>query len=98
MVPLWLFVRAAVTGSLTDIRGWERDHPELFDPDPSRYPAAQTWARERREEGVDGVAYASVRKAGGQCTALFRPRIIHACRIVKPLNYLWNGSRIVGWA
>ena len=91
-------LRAAATGTLADIRGLERDHPELYDPDPARYPAARAWARARREEGADGVAYASVRRTGGQCAALFRPRAIHACRIVRPLNYLWNGSRIVGWA
>ena len=91
-------LRASVTGTLADIRGQQARHPGLCDPDPSRYPGAQAWARERRSEGLDGVAYSSVRRAEGHCAAVFRPRAVTSCRILRPLHYLWNGSRIVGWA
>lgn len=90
--------RATVDGDLVDIRGRQAEHPALYDPDPARYPAAQAWAAACRSEGGEGVAYSSVRRAGGQCAALFRPRVISACRIVHPLHYLWNGNAIVGWA
>ena len=91
-------LRAAVTGSLADIRGREKEWPQLYDPDPDRYPAAQAWAVARRGEGLDGVAYSSVRRSGGSCAALFRPRAVAACRIMRQLTFLWNGKRIVGWS
>jgi len=91
-------LRAKVSGSLADIRGRQAERPELYDPDPDRYPAAQAWAAACRGEGRDGVAYSSVRRAGGQCAALFRTRAVADCRIIRPLHYLWDGSRIAGWA
>jgi hypothetical protein len=91
-------LRAAFGGDLVDLRGPDAPPPALLDPDPDRYPAAQAWAKARRNEGLDGIAYPSVRKAGGQCAALFRPRAVRSCRVMKQLHYLWNGSRIVGWS
>ncbi len=91
-------LRASVTGTLADIRGQQARYPSLYDPDPGRYPAAQAWALERRAQGLDGVAYSSVRRADGQCTAVFRPRAVGSCRILRPLHYLWDGRRIAGWA
>jgi hypothetical protein len=29
---------------------------------------------------------------------MFRPRAVQDCRILRPLHYLWNGRRIVGWS
>lgn len=91
-------LRAAVSGDLVDLREPGAPAPLLLDPDPARYPAAQAWAKERRGEGADGIAYPSVRRAGGVCAAVFRPRAVRACRVMKLLHYLWNGSRIVGWS
>ncbi len=91
-------LQAAVSGALTDIRGQRARHPDLYDPDPARYPAAQAWARERRGQGAEGIAYSSVRAPEGACVAMFRPRGVRDCRILRPLHYLWNGRRIVGWS
>jgi len=91
-------LHAVANGAMADIRGREAQLPELYDPDPARYPAAQAWARECRGQGGAGVAYSSVRRTGGTCAALFRPKALTGCRIIRPLHYLWNGSRIVGWA
>jgi hypothetical protein len=89
-------LRASVSGDLADLREPEEGRDALLDPDPDRYPAAQAWARARRGEGLDGIAYPSVRRAGGQCAAVFRPQVVQACRIMKLMNYLWDGARIVG--
>lgn len=91
-------LRAALTGTLADLRAPDTCSPGLLDPDPSRYGAAQAWGKERRNEGVDGIAYPSVRRAGGQCAAMFRPRAVQSCRVMKLLHYRWNGARIVGWS
>lgn len=91
-------LRAVVSGDMADLREPEARSSVFLDPDPARYPAAQAWAKERRSEGVDGIAYPSVRRAGGQCAAVFRPRAVQACRVMKLLHYLWNGTRIVGWS
>jgi hypothetical protein len=91
-------LRAQASATVADIRGQQDALPEVYDPEPAHYPAAQAWAKACRGEGRDGVAYSSVRRAGGQCAALFRPRAVTDCRILRPLHYLWNGERIVGWA
>ena len=79
-------------------RARQAEYPELYDPEPEHYPAAQAWASASRGQGGDGVVYSSVRRAGGQCAALFRPRTIAHCRIIRPLHYLWHGDRLAGWA
>ena len=89
-------LQATVAGALTDIRGQRARYPDLHDPDPAHYPAAQAWARACRLQGADGIAYSSVRAAEGACVALFRPRSVRDCRILRPLHYFWDGHRIVG--
>lgn len=91
-------LRASVSGELADLRDGRAEWGALLDPDPDRYPPAQAWARERRGEGLDGIAYPSVRRAGGHCAAVFRPRAVQSCRIMKLVHYLWDGVRIVGWS
>jgi len=79
-----------------DIRGRADSLPELYDPDPDRYVSGQRWAAERRARGADGIVYDSVRHAGGECIALFRPRLVAACRVGDRLAYEWDGARFVG--
>lgn len=91
-------LRAQASGRLADIRSRRDRLPELYDPDPARYGAPQAWAAAFRADGGEGIAYSSVRRDGGACCALFRPRLVARCRILRPLHYVWNGERIVGWA
>jgi hypothetical protein len=44
-------------------------------------------------EGSHGVAYRSVRRAGGQCVGLFRPRGASRCLHAAYLLYAWDGAR-----
>jgi len=80
---------ADVTGAFHDIRGgW----PELHDPDS--YVASQRTAVELRIGGGNGLVYDSVRKAGGQCVAVFYPDLIAPARQGPHLLYHWNGETI----
>jgi hypothetical protein len=40
------------------------------------------------------VVYDSVRHPGGQCAAVFRPRLLSNGRQAEHLGYLWDGVRI----
>jgi RES domain-containing protein len=86
---------ADVAARVADIRGRARSMPELYDPDPAHYGRSQQWAGAQRAAGCDGVVYDSVRRKGGECVALFRPRLIARCRVGDRLAYEWNGRSIV---
>jgi hypothetical protein len=62
--------------------------------DPSSYTASQALAIEIRNSGSSGFAYDSVRKPGGECVAIFKPRVLSNCRQERHLTYVWDGSSI----
>jgi RES domain-containing protein len=86
-------LEAAVDAGLHDVRGLRGSMPAVYDPDD--YAASQALARRLRDAGSDGVAYDSVRHAGGQCVAIFRPRHVKRCRETLHLTYVWDGENIV---
>jgi RES domain len=55
---------------------------------------SQETARRLRDEGANGIVYASVRDAGGECAAVFRPRLLSNCRQERHLTYVWDGSTV----
>ena len=73
-----------------DIRGQQLKRPELYDP--TEYGASQAFAAELRDGGSNGIAYDSVRRQGGQCLAIFRPRLLPAAMQGDHLEYRWTGS------
>jgi hypothetical protein len=77
---------------LHDIRGMEDTMAEVYDP--SSYAASQALAIEIRTSGSSGLAYDSVRKPGGECVAIFKPRVLSNCRQERHLTYVWDGSSI----
>ncbi|WP_432200728.1 RES family NAD+ phosphorylase [Erythrobacter sp. W53] len=83
---------ADLSAELHDVRGATESNPELYDPDS--YAASQKFAQQLRAEGSDGVLYNSVRHDGGECAAVFRPRLLTRCRQTLHLGYVWNGSEI----
>jgi glutathione S-transferase len=87
---------ADIAAAPLDIRSRTDSLPEVYDPDPDHYGPAQRWAAEQRARGADGVVYDSVRYVGGECIALFRPRLVMACRVGDRLAYEWDGVRFVG--
>lgn len=92
--PMALDMRAYAadfSARLHDIRKLPATSP-LYAPDD--YGASQLFARTLREAGSDGIAYNSVRISGGQCVALFKPRLLSHIRQGPRLVYQWDGARI----
>mgnify|MGYP002778098960 CR=1 FL=1 len=83
---------ATLDAALHDVRGLGAARPELYHGES--YAASQAFARRLREGGADGVAYDSVRHAGGECAAVFRPRLVVGCKQGKHLTYVWDGRGI----
>jgi len=77
---------------LHDIRPLRKSDPTLYDPDS--YAASQALATGLHAAGADGIAYQSVRHNGGECTAVFRPRLLSNCRQERHLCYVWDGAVI----
>jgi hypothetical protein len=87
-LPMRLYA-VAVDARLHDLRPAAAVDPAVYDPDD--YTAARALGARLRSEGSDGVAYRSVRRAGGQCVGLFRPRCASGCRAKAVLLYAWDG-------
>lgn len=62
--------------------------------DPDNYEAAQQFAAALRSSGSEGIAYPSVRQAGGECVALFYPDCASSPVQGRHLDYHWNGKRV----
>lgn len=62
--------------------------------DRDSYAASQAYAKRVRAEGANGLAYPSVRHAGGQCIGAFRPRAVGIPHQERHLKYRWNGERV----
>jgi hypothetical protein len=86
---------ADIRGEYCDLRGYGRRNPDLMHPDD--YAPGQAYALHQRQAGQAGIVYDSVRRPGGQCVAVFRPRCVSPVRQGPHLCYLWDGKSIVGW-
>ena len=62
--------------------------------DRDSYAASQAYAKRVRAEGANGLAYPSVRHAGGQCIGACRPRAVGIPHQERHLKYRWNGERV----
>lgn len=83
----------SLAGDLHDIRGLGDELPGVYDP--IDYSAGQALGRRLREAGSHGIVYDSVRHAGGECAAVFRPRGVLAPVLQeRHLSYHWDGKRI----
>jgi hypothetical protein len=60
--------------------------------DPSSYTASQKLARDLLAAGSHGVLYRSVRRAGGECVACFRPALVRNVRPAGHFEYRWEGQ------
>jgi len=63
--------------------------------DPGDYGPGQQLGRALRDRGRDGVLYRSVRHDGGLCAAVFRPRVLRACRQSTHYAFHFDGTSIV---
>lgn len=51
-------------------------------------------AKALHDEGADGIVFDSQQQPGGQCAAIFRPRLLSACRQAQHLIFVWDHARI----
>ncbi|WEK48176.1 MAG: RES family NAD+ phosphorylase [Candidatus Andeanibacterium colombiense] len=77
---------------LHDVRDMRDAKPEIYDP--TNYAASQALASQLRADGSYGIVYQSVRHEGGECVAVFRPRLLSNCRQERHLCYVWDGAGI----
>ncbi|WP_119421680.1 RES family NAD+ phosphorylase [Desertibaculum subflavum] len=77
---------------LHDLRGGNARFASALAPES--YAAAQALGAALREAGSDGVAYPSVRDAGGECAGLFYPDRVGNVRQGRHLDYHWDGTRV----
>jgi hypothetical protein len=93
-LPMRLY-HVAIDARLHDLRPAPGE-PGSVDPavyDPDDYGAARALGARLQRAGSAGVAYRSVRHAGGQCAGLFKPRGASACLHAAYLLYAWDGQR-----
>jgi hypothetical protein len=87
-------LKAAVKGAhFYDLRGRQREFPDVYSP--TDYSASQKLGATLKQKDGDGIAYDSVRREGGECVAVFRPRCLGPARPVKNLIFRWDGEAIV---
>jgi hypothetical protein len=83
---------ADVACELHDLRGRRSELADIYDP--SSYAASQKLGSSLREAGSNGIAFDSVRRNGGECVAVFRPRLVQNVRQGVHLRYAWDGIAI----
>jgi hypothetical protein len=82
----------AVDADLHDLRSTAGEPVSALDPDS--YVASQALARALRGAGSDGIAYPSIRHAGGECVALFYPDCASNPSQGRHLDYHWDGEHV----
>jgi len=82
---------ADLDGALHDIRG-RADLADVYDRDS--YAAGQALAHALKAVNSWGIAFDSVRQAGGECVGVFRPRVLSNCVQGPHFTYVWDGAQI----
>lgn len=85
-------VHARLDAELHDLRGLSEQFPDVLSP--TDYGASQALATRLRATGSWGIAWESVRYAGGECAAVLRPPALSIPRQAQHLAYVWDGHRI----
>lgn len=60
--------------------------------DPHDYTESQRTARALLGAGSNGIVYRSVRHAGGECVACFRPALVKNVRVGGHFEFVWQGQ------
>jgi RES domain-containing protein len=81
---------ADFSAAFHDIRSRRPEWAELHRPDS--YARSQSFGRDLLDSGSNGVIYRSVRHAGGECVACFRPRLVLNVRVAAHYEYRWEGT------
>ena len=91
-LPMRLY-RVAIDARLHDLRPPGAVADEVHDP--ASWRASRALGIALRRAGSAGVAYRSVRRLGGQCAGLFKPRGASGCVQAAVLLYVWDGRAFV---
>ena len=83
---------ADISCELHDLRSRMSELADIYDP--ASYGASQKLGRDLRAAGSNGIAFDSVRRHGGECVAVFRPRLVQNVRQSVHLRYSWDGNCI----
>jgi hypothetical protein len=83
---------ANIEATVTDLRGRRATFPALYDL--RDYESAQALGVKTRATGGSGIAYDSVRRAAGECVAVFHPVCIRSCIDVGTITYEWDGRHL----
>ena len=86
---------ADIATEVVDVRGRGHRKPDLMNA--TSYAESAPYGRAQREKGVNGIVYDSVRRSGGTCVAIFRPKAVSPCRQGAHLCLIWDGRAITGW-
>ncbi|MDE2395111.1 MAG: RES family NAD+ phosphorylase [Burkholderiales bacterium] len=89
-LPMRLY-HVAIDARLHDLRPAGAVAQAVYGRDD--YRAAQALARALHAAVSAGVVYRSVRREGGQCAGLFKPRGASRCLHAAYLLYAWDGER-----
>jgi RES domain len=88
-VPMRLYT-VAIDARLHDLRPVAAAPAEVYASDS--YAVSRAWGARLQAQGSAGVAYRSVRHAGGQCVGLFKPHGASRCVHAAFLLYAWDGQ------
>ena len=69
-------LHADIRADLHDVRGPAYSNLRDPDPSPTGYDFTQRLARSLRQRNSRGIVYASVRRASGECVAIFDPLVV----------------------
>lgn len=81
-----------LVGDLHDLRQRRPDYPEVHAAHD--HTAGRRLGAGLREDGANGIVYESVRHSGGQCAAVFRPKLLSRVRRTRRLCFAWDGREI----
>ncbi len=89
------WVQAKLACPLHELRGTQRALPDIYNPDS--YAHSQRFGRALRDKASMGLIYDSVRRDGGECVALFKPKALSRASAKGHIGMHWNGQRISHW-
>lgn len=89
------WIQAELDTTAHDLRGRQADAPEVYHLE--HYGAGQALGRVLREAGSPALVYDSVRRGGGWCAAVFKPRALTQARPAGHLGLHWDGRQITHW-
>jgi len=80
----------SIDARLVDLRGMQAERTMLYDP--ADYTESQRFGESCRQRGEIGIAWDSVRRAGGECVVIYRPRALPPVTQGQHLEYRWHGD------